>query len=70
MKKLIFALTFNSSLFCMLMIGIQNSSNREKVNLIFAKTFNAPISFIIGVSFIGGSLVGNIMDWNISREKE
>ena len=69
MKKLIFAFTFNCSLFLILIIGIQNSSNRKKVNLIIAKTINTPISFIIGVSFIGGSLVGNIIDWNFREKK-
>jgi hypothetical protein len=60
-RKLIFAITFNSSLFFLLMIGIQNSSNSKKVNLIISKTVMLPISFIIGTSFISGSLTGSIL---------
>ena len=60
-KKLIFAITFNSSLFFLLMIGIQNSSNSKKVNLIISETVMLPISFIIGTSFISGSLTGSIL---------
>ena len=44
----------------MLIIGIQNSTNKSKVNLLFNETVSLPISFIIGVSFISGSLLGNI----------
>lgn len=60
-RKLIFALTFNSSLFFLLIIGIQNSSNSKKVNLIISKTVMLPISFIIGTSFISGSLTGSLL---------
>ena len=34
LKKLIFIGTFNLALFVLLMIGIQNSSSKKKVNLI------------------------------------
>ena len=38
------------------MVSIQNSTKKEKVNLIFSETVTLPISFIIGISFIGGSI--------------
>ena len=60
LKKLFFAVAFNLSLFLLLMIGIQNSSSRRKVNLIFVETVRMPISFIVGVSFICGSLTSSI----------
>ena len=50
------------------MIGIQNSSNKSKVNLIFEKTVDLPVSFIIGVSFISGALLGSIV--TINKEEE
>ena len=59
-KNLFFIIFFNSSLFLMLMIGIQNSSNKSKVNLLISETVNLPISFIIGTSFITGSLLGGV----------
>ena len=67
-KKIIFALTFNSCLFLLLIIGIQNSSNKSKVKFYVNKTVKLPISFIIGSSFIGGSLIGSLIQINF-REK-
>ena len=61
-KKLIFSFVYNFSLFLILIIGIQNSSKNEKVFLISAETVNLPISFIIGFSFISGSLAGSLMN--------
>ncbi len=59
-RKLFFIITFNFSLLLLLMIGIQNSSIKKKVNLIFNETVNLPVSFIIGISFISGSVTGSI----------
>ena len=61
-KKILFVFTFNISLFLILMLGIQNSSNSKKVNLIQSQTVNLPISFIIGISFITGNLTGSILN--------
>ena len=61
LRKVLFGILFNSSLFLLLMIGIQNSSNRRKVNFIIKETVILPISFIIGVSFISGSITGNFI---------
>ena len=68
-KKLIFTTTFNLSLFLMLLIGIQNSSSRQKVNLIIGESVKVPISFIIGVSFISGSILGSLIKLNFSEKK-
>ena len=67
-KKIIFVLTYNSCLFLLLIIGIQNSSNKSKVKFYVNKTVKLPISFIIGSSFIGGSLIGSLIQINF-REK-
>ena len=71
LQQLLFIFSYNLTLFLLLMIGIQNSSIRKNVNLIFTETINLPISFIIGVSFISGSLTGNLlkMDFNNKNEK-
>ena len=63
-KKFFFTLTFNSCLFLLLIIGIQNSSNKGKVNFLINETIELPISFIIGSSFIGGSIFGSIVSVN------
>ena len=54
----------------MLMIGIQNSFNKSKVNLLISETINLPISFIIGTSFITGSLFGGGLSINKTKDKE
>jgi len=56
-KKILFSFLFNLSLFSFLLIGIQNSNQKSKVNLIINQTVELPISFIIGVSFITGSFL-------------
>ena len=61
-KKLIFGLLFNGSLLVILIIGIQNSSNKTKVNFIVNETIELPISFIIGITFISGSILGNFVN--------
>ena len=60
-KKLTLAVIFNSCLFLILFIGIQNSSNKNKVNLLIDETIELPISFIIGSSFILGSIFGSFL---------
>ena len=70
LKKIFFAISFNITLFLMLMIGIQNSSNTRKVNLILSETVQLPISFIIGLSFISGSLTGSLLTTNFINQKQ
>tara|TARA_Y100000589_G_C27109687_1_gene611670 strand:- start:645 stop:878 length:234 start_codon:yes stop_codon:yes gene_type:complete len=60
-KQICFSIILNSTLFLMLVIGIQNSSNKTKVDLMINKTVDLPLSFILGMSFISGSLTGNIL---------
>ena len=67
-KKLLFTISFNFSLFVMLIIGIQNSSNRNQVNFIVSETIRLPLSFIIGVSFISGSISGSLLTINLKKE--
>ena len=52
------------------MIAIQNSTNKEKVNLIISETINLPISFIIGVSFISGSISAGFFAIGSDKRKE
>ena len=51
-----FNLILNTTLFIFLFICIQNSSKKQSVNFYIANTIPLPISFIIGSSFIAGSL--------------
>ncbi len=67
-KKFTLTVIFNSCLLLILFIGIQNSSNKSKVNLLIDKTIELPISFIVGSSFILGSIIGSFLVLDINNE--
>ena len=67
-KRLFFIFTFNCSLFLILMIGLQNSSNKKEVNLILNDTVNLPIGFIVGVGFLSGSITGSLITVNLIKK--
>ncbi len=69
-SKFIFTIVFHSCLFLFLMIGIQNSSNKSKVDFLLDETVELPISFIIGLSFISGSILGSSIDVNTNKKKK
>ena len=67
LNKLFFNVFYNSSLFLILLIGIQNSSSKVKVNLLINETIRLPISFIIGASFISGSIFGSLFKLSTTK---
>ena len=67
-KKLLLSAVFNSCLFFLLFIGIQNSSSKSKVDLLIEESIELPISFIVGASFIVGSIVGSFLVLDINNE--
>ena len=69
LKKLLFTFIFNVTLFLILIMAIQNSSNKRKINLVINETVNLPISFIVGMSFITGSLTGGVLSSNFDNKK-
>jgi len=69
MKKLFFIATFNSCLLTLLVIGLQNNSNKTRVNFLIEETVNLPIGFIVGTSFITGSIVGNLFNFDLDNKK-
>jgi len=64
LKKILFNSAINFTFFFLLLIGIQNSSNKSKVNLLIDETIALPVSFIMGTSFITGSLLGGLITLN------
>ena len=68
-KKLLFTLIFNITLFLVLIMAIQNSSKKGKINLIINETINLPVSFIIGISFLSGSITGGFLGSYIDNKK-
>ena len=67
-KKLFFNSMFNITLFLILMIGIQNSLSQKKVNLLIFETISLPVSFIIGFSFISGSIIGGVITLKVKHQ--
>ena len=67
MNKIVHLFLFNSSLFSLLIIGIQNSSLKTKVNLLFDETIELPVSFIIGSSLVAGSVFGSVISLNLNK---
>ena len=70
LKNLLFNFTLNGFLFIFLMISIQNSASKNKVNLIFTETIYLPTSFIIGSGFISGSIIGNLLFKSILKKEK
>ena len=68
-NKIILNTIFNFFIFLFLIIGLQNSANKTKINLIFNETINLPVGFIIGTSFICGSIAGSFLKINIYSKK-
>ena len=67
-KKLLNSAIFNSCLFVLLFIGIQNSSNKNKVDFLINETIELPISFVVGSSFILGSILGSFINFNMNKK--
>ena len=70
MKKNLLNTAINLFFFFLLLIGIQNSSNKSKVDLIIDETIELPIGFIIGTSFISGSLIGGFISLNFVNQNK
>ena len=68
-KKIFFTTIFNSCLFILLVIGLQNNSNKTRVNLLIEETVNLPTGFIVGTSFITGSIIGNLFNLDLDNKK-
>ena len=68
-RKLFFTITFNYCMFLFLIIGIQNTSSKRKINLFKKETIPLPISFIVGVSFITGSITGSFVPIFFNNKK-
>ena len=67
-KKLFYSAILNSCLFALLFIGIQNSSKKSRVDFLIDETIELPISFVVGSSFILGSIIGTFIDLNSKNE--
>ena len=69
-NKIIFFSLFNLLLFLMMIIGVQNSISKTKINFIINESIELPIGFLIGTSFICGSIAGSFLNFNIYYKKK
>ena len=68
LHKLVFSLILNSTLFLILITGVYNSDKKSKVNFLTQETIDLPISFIIGSSFIAGSVTSGFISFFIRKK--
>ncbi len=65
MKRFIFSniysLLINIFLLFFLLFTIQNSQEKKVIKILKIETIELPISFILGTSFVMGSLSGNLI---------
>ena len=69
-KKIFFMVILNSCLFSVLVIGLQNNSNKNRVNLLIEETVKLPLGFIVGSSFIAGSIIGNLFNFGLDNKNK
>tara|TARA_B100000287_G_C20118587_1_gene577362 strand:- start:98 stop:319 length:222 start_codon:yes stop_codon:yes gene_type:complete len=68
-QRIIFFIFFNSSLFILLVVGLQNNLKKSKVNFIVNETVDLPIGFVCGASFISGSITGSFLSFKFKNKK-
>ena len=69
LRRILLNSLFNSCLFLLLIVGIQNNSNKSKVNFLVEKTVELPVAFIIGTSFISGSILGSLLNLKFNNKQ-
>ena len=69
-KKLLFIVFFNSSLFLILIIGMQNNSKKSKIYFLKNESIYLPVGFIVGTSFISGSIAGSFLSLKSQKESK
>ncbi len=69
LKRIIFSILFNSSLFILLVVGLQNNEKKTRVNFLINETVKLPIGFIVGTSFIAGSMIANFFTLSLTNKK-
>ncbi len=69
-RKIVFSFSVNLCFLIILILGIQNSGIKNKVNFLGNESVNLPLSFILGISFIGGSITGIFVPSNLVFRNE
>ena len=69
-RKIILNFFVNFSFFIILVLSIQNSNVKKRVKFLGNESVNLPLSFIVGTSFIGGSISGIFVTSNLIFKNE
>ena len=69
-RKIFFSFSINFCFLIILILGIQNSGIKNKVKLLGNESVDLPLSFIVGISFIGGSITGIFVPSNFNFRNE
>ncbi len=69
-RKIIFSFSLNFCFLIILIVGIQNSGIKNRVKFLGNESVNLPLSFIIGLSFIAGSITGSFVPSNFIFKNE
>ena len=69
-RKIIFSFSINFCFLMILILGIQNSGIKNKVKFLGNESVDLPLSFIVGISFIAGSISGNFVPSNFKLKNE
>ena len=69
-RKIFFSFSINFCFLIILILGIQNSGIKNKVKLLGNESVDLPLSFIVGISFIGGSITGVFMPSNLKYKNK
>lgn len=60
-RKIFITISINFCFFIILVLGIQNSNIKNKIKFLENETIKLPLSFIVGIAFIGGSITGSLL---------
>lgn len=69
-RKIFFSFSINFCFFIILILSIQNSVIKNKVKFFGHESVDLPLSFIVGISFIGGSVTGVFMPSNLKYKNK
>ena len=69
-RKIIFSFSLNFCFLIILILSIQNSNIKNRVKFLGSESVDLPLSFIIGVSFIAGSITGIFLPSNLISKNE
>ena len=62
-------IVLNIFLFILMIFTIQNSSQKVKIFVLSKETINLPVSFVLGTSFILGSINGSLLTFIIKNKR-